>query len=68
MIANDISRIIVIGGGDHDQGAFRFSMTILFVTNYKKTIERLSNVAYILCKKCNRIQRLRNFKNHLSWC
>ena len=50
---NDLSRIDVVIGGDHGQGAFRFLMKLLFVMKSFKNVERESSVAYILCKKGN---------------
>ena len=47
---NEISRIDIIVGGNHGQGAFRFLMKLLFVMKYSKNIERTSSVACILCK------------------
>ena len=51
IIIDDISRIDVIVGGDHGQGAFRFSVKLLFIMKSSKNVERESSVAYILCKK-----------------
>ena len=47
---NEISRIDMIVGGDHGQGAFRFPVKLLFVMKSTLSIERTSSVAYILCK------------------
>ena len=52
---NEISRIDVQIGGDHDQGPFRFLMKLLFVMQYSVHLERTSSVGYILCKKDNMI-------------
>ena len=53
IIIDDISRINVVVGGDHGQGVFRFPMKLLFIKKSTKNIERVSSVAYILCKKDN---------------
>ena len=50
---DDISRINLIIGGDHGQGAFRFPLKLLFVMKSSKNVERESSVAYILCRKDN---------------
>ena len=51
IIIDNISRIDVVVGGDHGQGAFRFPMKLLFIMKSSKNIERENSVAYILCKK-----------------
>ena len=48
---DDLSRIDVVIGGDHSQGAFKFPMKLLFIMKSSKNIERENSVAYILCKK-----------------
>ena len=38
LIVNEISRIDVVVGGDHGQGAFIFSMKLLFVMKSEKLL------------------------------
>ena len=45
---NEISKIDVIVGDDHDRGAFRFLMKLLFVMKSEKHAKRTSSVDYIL--------------------
>ena len=52
---SDISRIDIVVGGDHGQGAFRFSMKILYTINNGNIHESIQSVGYILYKKDNGI-------------
>ena len=55
MNLNEISRINVVAGGDHEQDAFYFLMKCLVVMNYGKILVRIFNITYILGKKYNGI-------------
>ena len=48
---SDINRINIVVGGDHGQGAFRYSMKILYIMNSGKIYESIQPVDYILCQK-----------------
>ena len=56
----------IVVGGDHGQGAFRFTMKILYVMNYGKRHESIQRVGHILCKKYNDII-LETHNNQRSW-
>ena len=51
----NISRIDIVVGGDHGQGAFRFPMKILYIMKDDTRYESIQPVGYILCKKDNGI-------------
>ena len=51
----NISRIDIVVGGDHGQGAFRFPMKILYIMKDDTRHESIQPVGYILCKKDNGI-------------
>ena len=51
----DINRIDIVVGSDHGQGAFRFTIKILYIINSGKRHESIQTVGYILCKKDNDI-------------
>ena len=50
---SDISRMDIVVGSDHGQGAFRFPMKIVYIMNNEKRHESIQPVGYILCKKDN---------------
>ena len=51
----NISRIDIVVGGDHSQGAFRFPMKILYIMKDDTRHKSIQPIGYILCKKDNDI-------------
>ena len=50
-----MNKIDVVVGGDYGQGAFRFLVKMLYITNNDKIHESIQPVGYILCKIDNSI-------------